>query len=90
MRKEESRGYESLDDCLRGGMGKGSLGARLRCPVPDCVDVRLLQRALFPRNPQSESVRPGQDSRWFLALLRWGLRRLPSTPEVWRTPTEEP
>lgn len=30
-----------------------------RRPVSDCVDARLLQRALFPRNPQSASARPG-------------------------------
>lgn len=39
---------------LQKEMGKGTSASSC-----DCVDARLLQRALFPRNPQSASARPG-------------------------------
>ena len=51
--EEGSGGCGCRDDFVKGvawDVGKGSSRPGPRRPVPDCVDARLLQRALFPRS----------------------------------------
>lgn len=88
MRKEESGGYESLDDFAKGvGWRKGALVLDLVVQfLTLCVDAPLLQRSLFPRNPSPASTGQGRDSLWSPRSVSVGLTRLHTGSRAVRQP----